>query len=202
MPLIRGRYPLSNPVQALFGQMANVVNASRPCRSNVEYFGIGNPSDGALAATGVGCAVPIPWEPGDVVSKIRIMIGATAESGGSHAFAAVYSGIATPALIGQTTDQTGAAAAGASAVFDMTMATAAQITPAQCPNGFIYVSISFTATVPTAASMAIPTAVGYQWTTNGPLFLSATHGSSLGGTAAATIASPAAKAVAPIVIVT
>lgn len=201
--LVRGRYPVTYPTAKLLGLQPNVAQGNLAVRSNLEWFGLANPTDGALAATGVGCAVPIPVEVGDLISKISILAGATAEATGTHAIAALYSGIATPALLAQSADNTGAAAVAASARFDFTLQSAVAITPAIAPNGFIYASIAIAAgTIPTAAVVSIPTAIGYQWFSNGPLFLSATHGSSIGATAPATIASPSAKAVAPLVFLT
>jgi hypothetical protein len=198
--LIRGRYPVTNPLAKLVGLAGNATQANVNVRSNMEWFGLGNITDGALAATGVACAVAIPVEPGDTFTKVSLLVGAQAEATGTHAFAALYSGVATPALLGQSTDNTGAAALAASAKFDFTLSSAVTITAATAPGGFIYASIAIAAsTIPTAAVVATPTAVGYQWYSAGPLFLSATHGSSLTATAPATIASPAAKAVAPLV---
>ena len=202
MPLIRGHYPQTNPLWALTGSLANLTNSSIPVRSNLEYTGLANPTDGALAATGVACFVPIPVEPGTVITKVGILVGATAGGTITHQFAAIYSGIATPALIAQSTDTTSAAIA-ASGLATWTLNATPAITQAQAPQGFIYAGICVTAsTIPTALTVSIPTAVGYQWFTGGPLFLSATAGSGLLGTAAATIASPAAKAVAPLVFLT
>lgn len=198
--LVSGGYPISYPFAALTGFTPNTAQGNLRVRSNMELFGIGNVTDGALAATGVAAAVAVPVQVGDVVSKISILAGATAEATGTHTFAALYSGVATPALMAQSTDNTTAAAVAASARFDYTLATAQTITPALAPNGFVYASIVVTATtVPTAASVSVPTAVGYQWFATGPLFLAATHGSGLTTTAPATIATPSAKAVAPIV---
>jgi N-methylhydantoinase B/oxoprolinase/acetone carboxylase alpha subunit len=68
----------------------------------------------------------------------------------------------------QSADNTGAAALAASARFDFSLATAQLITPANAPNGFVYASIMVAATqIPTAASMSIPTAIGYQWFSTG-----------------------------------
>lgn len=199
--LVSGRYPQNSALAALLGNTANSTQANVPARSNLE-FGFGNITDGALAATGVCAAVPVPVDYGTVISKISIFVGATAEGTGTHGFMALYSGIATPALLAQSADDTGAASAAASGIYTRSLATPQLITPAVAPNGFVYVSVSFTATtVPTAASVSTPTAVGYQWFTAGPLFFSATHGSAVGATAPATIASPAAKAVAPVVLV-
>lgn len=199
--LVRGRYPVTSPLASLTGLAGNATQGNIAVRSNWSWFGLGNPTDGALAATGVGCAVAIPVEIGDTFTKISILAGATAEATGTHAIAGLYSGIATPALLGQSADNTGAAAVAASAKFDFTLTSAVTITAATAPNGFIYASIAIAAsTIPTAAVMSIPTAIGYQWYSNGPLFLSATHGSSLTATMPATIATPSAKAVAPIVL--
>lgn len=198
--LVRGRYPVTYPLAKLTGLAPNTAQGNIAVRSNFEWFGLANPTDGALAATGVGCAVPIPVEVGDTITKISILAGATAEATGTHTFAALYSGIAVPALLAQSTDNTGAAAVAASARFDYTLASAVSITQAMAPYGFVYASIVVTATtVPTAATVSTPTAIGYQWYANGPLFLAATHGSGLTTTAPATIASPSAKAVAPLV---
>lgn len=169
-----------------------------PARSNLEW-GLGNPSDGALAATGVGCFVAVPCTPGQVVTKVSTPIGATPGGTITHQFAAIYSGIATPALLGQSTDTT-SAAINASALASWTLSAPHTVTAAECPNGFIYAELAIAASqIPTALSIAIPTAVGYQWWTGGPLFLAATAGSALAATAAATCVSPAAKATAPII---
>lgn len=200
--LVDGRYPQFSPWWSVLGQQTNVAQSDIPARSNLEYLGLSTLTDGALAGTGVGCFVAIPIDAGTVVSKIAIAVGATAGATMTHQFAAIYSGIATPALIAQSTDTTSAAIA-ASGVASWSLTAPTMVTQAQAPNGFIYAGVMVAAaTVPTAAAVSVPTAVGYQWYTNGPLFLAATAGSSLTTTAAATIASPAAKAVAPIVILT
>lgn len=186
----------------LLGGTRNVVQSNLPARSNLEYLGLSTLTDGALAASGVCAAVAVPVDIGVVYSKITYLVGATAASTPTHAFAAVYSGIATPALLAQSADSTTGAIA-ASAAFTVTLQTPQLATPTNAPGGFWYVSISQTGTaVSSAAAMSTPTAVGYQWFTGGPLFFSATHGSAVGGTAPGTIASPSAKAVAPVVILT
>lgn len=200
--LVSGHWPQHNPTDVFLGLTRNVVNSSVPARSNLEWPISGNPSDGVLAATGVGIFVPIPVSAGTIVSKVSIFIGGTAGGTMTHQFAAIYSGIATPALIGQSTDTTSAAIA-ASGMASWTLSAAQLITPAQAPNGFIYAGVAITATtVPTALGVAIPTAVGYQLTTSGPLFFAATAGSALLGTAAATLVTPSAVAVAPVVVLT
>jgi hypothetical protein len=198
--LVRGGYPITSPLLTLLGRAANATQGNIAVRSNLSWFGLANPTDGALAATGVACAVPIPVEVGDTFTKVSILAGATAEATGTHAWAALYSGIATPALLAQSADNTGAAAVVASARFDFTLASAVTVTAANAPNGFIYASIMVAGgTIPTAAVVSTPTAIGYQWYSTAPLFLAATHGSSLTATAPATITGQSAKAVAPLV---
>jgi hypothetical protein len=200
--LTSGRYPETNPLWSALGQSANATQSDVPARTNAEYFGLGGLADGALAATGVGCFVAVPIDIGTVVSKVSLLVGATAGGTITHQFAAIYSGIATPALIAQSADTTSAAIA-ASGAASWSLTAPQTITAAQAPNGYIYAGVAITATtVPTAAVVAVPTAVGYQWFPNSPLFFSATAGTALAGTAAATIASPAAKAVAPLVFLT
>jgi hypothetical protein len=201
--LLSGRYPLSNALLSLLGGMANVGQANIPARSNLEYP-IGSLSDGALAATGVGVFVPVPMDPGTIVSKISLPIGATAGATMTHQFAALYAGTgAVPALLGQSTDTTSAAIP-ASALASWALTAPHIVSTTDAPNGFVYALIALTgATIPTAVSASVPAGINYQW--NGsvsPLLLAGTAGSALGATAAATIASAAAKAVAPVVILT
>ena len=200
--LVGGKFPQSSPVAAVLAGFKNTVQSNLPARSNAEYLGFGGFTDGALAGTGVAFFVPVPVDVGVTISSVSLIIGGTGASTPTHQFAALYAGTGTaPALIGQSTDTTTAPIA-ASAVSTWTLTTPATITGAQAPNGFIYAGVSITAsTVPTAAAVSTPTATTYQWnSTSGPLGLSVTAGSALAGTAAATIASSSAKAVAPIVI--
>lgn len=184
------------------GGLAQSGNSGAPARTNGVYIGFGGLTDGALAATGVCAGVAIPVVPGDVISAINLPIGATAGATMTHQFAALYSGIATPARLAQSTDTTSAAIA-ASATAVWTLATPVTITSTNAPNGFVYASIGITAsTIPTAAVGGTATGINYQWFSSAPLFWSFTHGSAVGATAPATIASAAAKAVAPIVILT
>lgn len=202
--LVGGKYPLTNPLLSILGGLSNVAQSDVPARSNLEFFGASAMTDGALAATGVGCFVPVPVDIGTVVSKISILTGATAGATMTAQFAALYAGTGvSPALIGQSTDTTSAAIA-AKTLLGWSLTTPHAITSADAPNGFVYALIAITAsTVPTAATVATPAGVNYQYNgTVSPLFLSGTAGSALAGTAAATIASGAAKAVAPIVILT
>lgn len=188
---------LYSPFLGQLQQLAQNV----PARSNCIDLGLTGLADGALAATGVGAFVPIRVVPGDKFSRISVPIGATAGATMTHQFAALYAGTgAAPALLGQSKDTTNAAIA-EKALKSWTLESEVEATLANAPFGFLYALVAITAaTVPTAAVAATPVGVNYQWVSGAPLFLSGTAGSGLNGTAAATIAAPAAKAVAPIVI--
>lgn len=198
-----GHYPQYWGLQALFGGLTNVANPSVPPRSNAEWLGIGDIADGAVAGSGIICAVPVPVDIGTTVSAISILVGATAASVPTHSWGALYSGIATPALIGQSTDGSTAAIA-ASAAFKFTLTTPQNITAAQAPGGWVYAAFSITATTVNTAivSNATPSGVQYAYFTNSPAYLSLTSGSSVGATATATLASPSVKTVAPLVVLT
>lgn len=200
--LVSGRFPQSYSPNLWFG--TNVVNGSYPARSNAEYLGLSNTSDGAIAGTGVFVAVPIPIDPLEVVTNVSIVTGATACSLPTHAFAALYSSAATPALLGQSTDSTSVTAFAASTVYKIALTNPYQVKAADCTGGYIWAGFSITSTTqPTAVSLTTPTAcqAAMAWITGGPAALSATSGSSLGGTAAATL-TIATKAVAPLVWLT
>lgn len=200
--LTSGHYPNFNPLMALYGQLSNVAQPDVPARSNLE-LPIGNLADGALAASGVLAAVPIPVDWGTTISAVTLLTGATAASGPTHQFAAIYSGIGTPALLAQSADGLTAAIAAKTAI-TYTLQSPQTILQAQAPNGFIYAGVAITVgtTMPTAVTLAAPAGINYQWNSNGPVFLSLSAGSALAGTAAATIASPAALATAPVLRLT
>jgi len=217
MPLVRGRYPLTNSLYSILGQQANSAQGDMPVRSNLEYTGINGLVDTAASlVTQVMTVVPVPVDPGMVVTKVSVLTGVTAAGTPTNSWAALYAGtnVAAPALIAQTADG-GAAAIAASARFDFTFTTGAnapqQITPAQAPFGYIFVGImSKATTVPSLITQATGAAAGqYAWFTNTPGAsfaavpgtLAFSAGSSLVATAPSTLVSVAAKTVAPVVFV-
>lgn len=199
--------------------LAGLVNQSNPAISPMTNLGLnlGGFSDSALAATGVGCVVACPALPGDTFTRVSIFGGGGAEATGTHAWAALYAGNPTGAgstLLDKSTDFTAAAAIGASGRFDFTgfagvtltgPTTATSGAGPSCPNGFIYVMIVVVATtIPTVLAMATPTTVNYAWTSSGPAFLAGTAGSALTNPASApaTLTGIAARATAPVVVLT
>lgn len=206
-----GMFPKHSAMWNVLGRPTNVVNTNYPARTNLEYTGIGGLADTAASlASGVMTAVMVPFDAGNVVSKVSILVGATAASTPTHSFAALYSGttVAAPPLIGQSTDGT-TTAIGASARFDFTLTTPQLITPDQVPYGFLYVALSVTGTampsLVTGPSNAA--AAQYAWFTNfaggqTTAAFSLTSGSAVAGTAPATLVYASQKLVAPVVFLT
>lgn len=174
-------------------------------RNNEEYLRQGSPqnstfaetlprylcgTDNAIGATGVGHATAVPLQAGDIVTSITFITGGTAAGTPTAGFAALYSSASTPALLAQTADF-GSTARAANTAFTVALATAQLITT----PGIYYVVISFTAgTVPTLRGITVGNAA-----VSGAIGLSAkvlaqTHGTSLGATAPATIATPSTVA--------
>ncbi len=185
------------------GQLAQVLNPGVPARSNLQYLGISGHTDGALAATGVGCVVPVPVVNGDYISQVSVPIGATAGATMTHQFAALYGSQTAPASavpLAQSTDTTSAAIA-ATKLATWTLATPVLVTPTNAPNGYLFAQIAITATtVPTALVVTVPTATAYAWLPGMPPFFAATAGSALAGTAANPLGTCTAKAAVPYVI--
>lgn len=211
--LVGGHYPNYQALQALFGvgngQGGSSAQSNMPYRTNLEFpifsGALVDTAGSTVPGTGVLAAVPVPVDPGYTVTKVSIMIGATAASTPTHNFAALYSGttVAAPPFIVQSTDGATAAVA-ASTRFDFTLSAATTITQAQAPNGFIYVGFSFTSSTTMPSVITTPAgaaACQYRWFANTPLYFSQTAGSSLGGTAATTLVNASTLTVAPVVVI-
>lgn len=142
-------------------------------------------TDNAIAATGVVHSTGVPLQFGDVVRNITFVTGATAASGPTAGFAALYS--PAGALLAQTADF-GSTARAANTAYTVALATAQTVsTP-----GLYYVAISFTVstTVPTLRGVTVGNAVMAGAIGLSASVLAQTHGSAVGAVAPATIASP------------
>ena len=204
--LVRGRYHVTNPVWSALGQPTNATQSDVAARSNADYLGLVNVTSTTLASSsGTVIFVAVPVEYGDVISKVSFVVTATIASTPTHQFAALYSGIATPALLAQSADLTTTVQA-ANTRADYSLATAQLITPTNAPYGYVYAGFSWTGTAaPTVASLATPVAginFGALPYANSPLFYCATFGSAVAGTAPATISSATAAATAPLTFLT
>ncbi|MEO6081923.1 MAG: hypothetical protein ABIQ18_02325 [Umezawaea sp.] len=159
-------------------------------RANLPRQGL---DDIAAAATGVLLSTPLWLNSGDLVSNLTFISAGTAAVTPTNCFVALYSTAATPALLAQSADQLTAAWA-ADTAKTIALATAYRVPT----SGLYWAAISITAaTVPTliGAHCAKPVLTGEG-------NLAQTSGSALTGTAPATIATPAFKRQAPLVIAT
>jgi hypothetical protein len=154
---------------------------------------------GNLAAltSQVMTSVALYLEAGDVVTSLTFCSATTAAGTPTNWWFALYSTAATPALLGQTADQTSTAWAA------NTVKTVALATPYTVPtSGVYYAAVMVKATTP-------PTLLGASLNVNassavvtGQKVLAYTSGSALTDTAPATIATPTAVATVPYCVAT
>jgi hypothetical protein len=144
-------------------------------------------------------STPLFLRAGDVVTNLTFVSATTAAGTPTNWWFALYSSAATPALLGQTADQTTTAWAAYTA---MTKALASPVTITT--TGWHWAAISVKAsTVPTLlGSVAFLDAVMANPIITGEKVLAQTSGSSLTDTAPATIASPTTALTVPYVIAT
>jgi hypothetical protein len=152
---------------------------------------------GNLAAltTQVMTSVALYLEAGEVVTNLTFCSATTAAGTPTNWWFALYSTAATPALLGQTADQTSTAWAA------NTAKTVALATPYTVPtSGIYYAAIHVKATT-------VPTLLGASLNVNasaavvtGQKVLALTSGSALTDTAPATIATPTTVATVPYCI--
>lgn len=206
--LVGAGYPTGFPLRGLLGGLSNYSQPNIPARSNIEWFGF-NTTDtaswGCASTTGTIGVAAVPVDVGTPITRVTVLIGATAASVPTHAFAAIYAGTGSaPALLAQSTDTTSVAIA-ASGSFTFTLASTVTPTEANAPNGFVYVGVSSTATTqPSAASIPVgaTTFATHPFQTNGPILLGAIFGSAVAGTAPTTITSTTLETTAPVVLLT
>ena len=203
--LVGAGYPISNALAVLSGGVGNTSQPNVPARSNLEWFGISSAAAAGIATTGIVNVVPVPALPGQVVTGVKILVGATAASAPTHQFAAIYAGTGSaPALVGQSTDA-GSAAVAANGFYTWTFGTPITLSSSNAINGFVYAAFSLTATtMPNAVTVTGPAATGYATPTGAgagamPAFLAASFGSSVAGTAPASITSTTNVTAVPLV---
>ncbi|MEE4598225.1 hypothetical protein V2J94_41390 [Streptomyces sp. DSM 41524] len=156
-------------------------------RANLPRIGL---DDVAVLATGVMTSAALYLQDGDTVTNLSFISGATAAGTPTNYWFALYDGVSN-ALLAQTADQTTGAWA-ADTVKTLALSAPVKITR----SGLYYAAVMVTATtVPTLVGTA-----GAKPVLTGESNLAQTSGSSLTGTAPATIASPAFKRQVPLVI--
>jgi len=150
-------------------------------------------SDVGVLSTGVMTSTPIFLSAGETVTNLTFRSGATGAGTPTNWWFSLYDTSATPALLQQTADQTSTAWA-ANTTKTLALASPVVITK----SGFYWAGINVTATTP-------PTLVGARFfpgLVTGERVLAQTSGSSLTATAPATIASPTALSLVPVVAAT
>lgn len=191
MPLVRGRYAVTNPDWTLNGSPSGLFREGAIRRLQ----GVGNL---AALSTGVMTSTPIHLEAGDTVTNLTFMSATTAAGTPTNYWFALYDDGATPALLAQTADQLTAAWA-ANTAKTLALATPQKINR----SGIYYAAIMVAASaVPTLVGQALHHANVAGAVASGQKVLAQTSGSSLTTTAPATIATPTAVATVPYVVAT
>jgi hypothetical protein len=156
------------------------------------YDSAGDAGHAALAS-GVMTSVPIWLARGDLVTNLTFISGATAANTPTNYWMALYSTAGTPALLGQSADQTNTAWAA------NTVKTLALAVPYRVPiSGVYWAALMVAATTPPSLIGAIaakPVVAGER-------NLSQSSGAGLTAVAPGTIAAPTVKTFAPLVVVT
>lgn len=154
-------------------------------------------TDASVLTTAVLTSVAIPLQAGDLVTNITVKSGATAAGTPANYWFALYDDSATPALVGQSADQTSTAWAA------NTVKTLALATPYRVPRtGVYYVGIMVKASTPPTLLGASVGLAGAAASILSSKVLAQTSGSALTDTAPATITSGTAIAAVPLVVVT
>lgn len=149
--------------------------------------------------SGVMKSTPLYLRAGDVVTNLTFVSGTTAAGTPTNWWFALYSPATTPALLAQSADQLTAAWAAYTA---KTLALSSPVTVTE--TGWHWAAISVTASaVPTLlGSVAFLDAVMANAIVTGETRLAQTSGSTLAGTAPATIASPTVALTVPYMVAT
>lgn len=216
--LVSAGYPISNALQALLGGNGNVAQPNVPIKTNLS-FGLGVLIDGATsasAASGSVNAIAVPVVPGDVITKISFLVGATsaASANVTNQWAALYTGTgsapgttgAQPVLISSAASLSSVNVP-ASTRLDFTLATPQVITSAQAPFGFIYAAYSATigsaspnVTTPSLVSMSTASAAQYLYFAQSPFALFMTSNGGTGASVPANIGTATRAANPPVVL--
>lgn len=192
MPLVRGRYPVTNPQWLGNGAPTGVF------RENLPLGRLMATANMSALTTQIMLSTPIALEAGDLVTNLTFLSGNTAANTPTNWWFALYDTSATPALLRQTADQTSTAWAANTA---KTVALAsAYLVPT---SGIYYAAIMVKATaVPTLAGVTLEHANAAAAVVSGQKVLAQTSGSSLTDTAPATIATPTTVANVPYCVAT
>jgi hypothetical protein len=172
------------------GKLRQIANPAHPVRTTMIFPSANTTDVAACLTTQVMYSVGIVLRKGDVISKIGVQFGATAAGTPTNWWFALYDDQATPALLGQTADQT-STAIGANSYQEAALQTAQLIDH----DGLYNVGVMVKATtVPSMLCAVAATAKQHHRGKTGVPALAQTSGSSLTATAPSTIASPSDSA--------
>jgi len=181
-------YPIQPYAQLPYVDPAFLLNGGNVRRETIPQGRYGARSDLTALTTQVMLSVAIVLQKDDLITSLTFRSGGTAANTPTNWWFALYSSAATPALLGQTADQTSTAWA-ADEEKTVALATPKRISEA----GVYYVSIMMKATTPVSlAGIALDHAELSTGIVTGQKLLACTSGSSLTDTAPATIATPTA----------
>lgn len=185
-----GHYPVTDAAWLLNGSPAGMF------RTNLDRRYV--TSNLSALTTQVMLSAAVYLEAGETVTNLTFLSGATAAGTPTNWWFALHSSAATPALLGQSADQTSTAWAA------NTAATLALATPyAVTATGIYYASVMVKATTPpTLAGVTLENAAAAGAVVAGQKILAQTSGSGLTTTAPATITSATTVATIPYVIIT
>lgn len=191
MPLQKGRYAAVSERWLLNGKPASFL------RESLNRFEV--VSDvAAMLVTQVMTHVAIPVQVGDVITSISFVSGATAANTPTNWWFALYTSVATPALVAQTADQTSGAWA-ADTMKTLALTSSYSVTA----DGFVYAACMVKATtVPSLIGVTLARAAVSTGPVTGQVRLAGNSGAALTTTAPATIATPTAQASVPYCVLT
>ncbi len=210
--LVGAGYPISRPLLSLLGGNNSLIQPNVPIATNLD-FGFGAWADTALNPASV-YVMPVPVSPGVTVSRIGVLIGATAGGSITQGWAALYTGTgsapgttgAQPTLIATTiagsvvsNQAAGSAitAPTASTRWEFLFATPQTITSVQAPYGYVYAAVC-ASPADSVIMMGTPTATQYAYYSTSPPFIGGTNGSA--ASAPATMGTVTKVAATPIVL--
>lgn len=216
--LVGAGYPISRPLLALLGGNGNISQPNNPIRSNLD-FAMGGLIDGSTsgsAASGSVNAIAVPVVPGDVITKISLLVGGTsaASANVTNLWAALYTGTgsapgttnAQPTLIAATASLS-ATNVPSSTRLDFTFATPQTITSLNAPFGFVYAAYSATiasaspnATTPSLLSVSAASAGQYLYYGTSPFAMFMTSNGGTGSVVPTSLGAAVRAANPPVVL--
>lgn len=168
--LVGGSYHLYNPIWTALGRPANTNQANIAVRTNLYYLGASTIVDSATAATKKGIFAAIPVEPGDVISKVSVAVGATEGETITASFTAIYAGLEKEGLVlGQSTSK--AENVVKEKLWTQELKEKVEITTTNAPFGYIYAGLFIEGTtIPTLAGWNIKPKAGYAYFKGAPVW--------------------------------